>query len=62
VKSELKRLDCAEKELRLRRKGDPAKVAMAPPGSIAEFATRYSAREFDGRSDECLKETWPLKK
>ena len=28
-----------------------------PPGSIAEFAERYSAREFDGRSDECLKMT-----
>ncbi len=33
-----------------------------PPGSIAEFAQRYSAREFDGKSDECLKKTWPLKK
>ena len=32
-----------------------------PPGSIAEFAERYSAREFDGKSDECLKKTWPLK-
>ena len=31
-----------------------------PPGSIAEFAKRYSAREFDGESDECLKRTWPL--
>jgi hypothetical protein len=29
VKSELKRLDWAENELRLRPKGDPAKVAMA---------------------------------
>jgi hypothetical protein len=28
-----------------------------PPGSITEFAKRYSAREFDGKSDECLKET-----
>jgi hypothetical protein len=33
-----------------------------PPGSIAEFEKRYSAREFDGKSDECLKKTWPLKK
>lgn len=33
--------------------GDP------PPGSIAEFATRYAVREFDGQSDECLKKTWP---
>lgn len=30
-----------------------------PPGSIAEFATKYAAREFDGKSDECLKHTWP---
>jgi hypothetical protein len=30
-----------------------------PPGSIAEFAKKYSAREFNGRSDECLKHTWP---
>jgi len=28
-----------------------------PPGSIAEFAKKYSAREFDGKSDECLKMT-----
>jgi hypothetical protein len=33
----------------------------APPGSIAEFAKRYSARQFDGKSDECLQHTWPLK-
>jgi hypothetical protein len=31
-----------------------------PPGSIAEFEKRYSVREFDGKSDECLKHTWPL--
>jgi hypothetical protein len=30
-----------------------------PPGSISEFATRYAAREFDGKSDECLQHTWP---
>jgi hypothetical protein len=30
-----------------------------PPGSIAEFASRYSAREFDGKSDVCLEHTWP---
>ena len=30
-----------------------------PAGSIREFATRYSVREFDGKSDECLKHTWP---
>jgi len=29
-----------------------------PPGSIAEFADRYAVREFDGKSDECLKRTW----
>jgi hypothetical protein len=28
-----------------------------PPGSTAEFAKRYSAREFDGKSDVCLKMT-----
>jgi hypothetical protein len=28
-----------------------------PPGSIAEFKRRYSAREFDGGSDVCLKMT-----
>lgn len=32
--------------------GDP------PPGSITEFAKTYSAREFDGKSAECLKRTW----
>jgi hypothetical protein len=32
------------------------------PGSIAEFAKRYSAHEFDGKSDECLQHTWPLNK
>lgn len=30
-----------------------------PPGSIAEFAARYAAREFDGKSDTCLQHTWP---
>ncbi len=30
-----------------------------PPGSIGEFAKRFSVREFDGRSDECLQHTWP---
>lgn len=28
-----------------------------PPGSIAEFAQTYWAREFDGKSDQCLKMT-----
>jgi hypothetical protein len=29
------------------------------PGSIAEFASRYAVREFDGKSDVCLEHTWP---
>jgi hypothetical protein len=29
------------------------------PGSIDEFAEAYSARTFNGKSDECLKRTWP---
>jgi hypothetical protein len=33
-----------------------------PPGSIREFASRYCAREFDGRSDVCLQHTWPEKR
>ena len=33
-----------------------------PPSSIAEFASRYAAREFDGKSDECLQHTWPARK
>ncbi len=32
-----------------------------PPGSIAEFASRYAVREFDGQSDVCLEHTWPDK-
>ena len=32
-----------------------------PPGSTAEFQNRYAVREFDGKSDECLKHTWPVK-
>jgi hypothetical protein len=32
-----------------------------PPGSIGEFANRYWLREFDGKSDECLKNTDPAK-
>jgi len=30
-----------------------------PAGSIAEFTSRYAAREFDGKSDVCLQHTWP---
>lgn len=33
-----------------------------PPGSIAEFTSRYAARPFDGKSDVCLEHTWPEKK
>jgi hypothetical protein len=29
------------------------------PESLAKFISTYSLREFDGRSDECLKQTWP---
>jgi hypothetical protein len=36
-------------------------MADDPPGSIAEFARTYSARQFDGKSDECLQHTWPVK-
>jgi hypothetical protein len=32
-----------------------------PPASITEFARTYSARAFDGKSDECLQHTWPEK-
>jgi len=28
------------------------------PASIADFASRYSLRVFDGKSDECLTRTW----
>ena len=31
-------------------------------GSIAEFQHTYALREFDGKSNECLKKTWPAKK
>ena len=33
-----------------------------PPGSIAEFSSRYAVREFDGKSDVCLEHTWPGKR
>lgn len=32
-----------------------------PPASIAEFASKYAVREFDGKSDACLLHTWPEK-
>jgi hypothetical protein len=31
------------------------------PESLAKFRTDCFLQEFDGRSDECLKKTWPLK-
>jgi hypothetical protein len=34
-------------------------IVDSPPSSIAEFAKRYSVREFDGKSDVCLQHTWP---
>jgi len=42
--------------------GMVAAMSDDPPGSIAEFARTYSAREFDGKSDVCLQHTWPEKK
>lgn len=33
-----------------------------PPGSLAEFSTRYAAHEFDGKSDVCMQHTWPEKR
>jgi hypothetical protein len=33
-----------------------------PAGSIGEFVGRYALRDFDGKSDECLKHTWPPKR
>lgn len=33
-----------------------------PPGSIAEFASKYEGRVFDGKSDVCLQHTWPDKR
>ena len=32
------------------------------PDSIAEFAKTYFAKEFDGKSDECLQKTYPVEK
>lgn len=37
-------------------------ISDEPPGSIAEFASRYAAREFDGKADVCLEHTWPEKR
>ena len=34
-------------------------MAADQPESIAEFLQAYSVHAFDGRSDECLKSTWP---
>jgi hypothetical protein len=31
-------------------------------GSISEFTNSYAVLEFDGKSDECLKKTWPARK
>ena len=31
--------------------------SLGPPRSLTEFSKRYSVREFDGHSDECLKDT-----
>ena len=32
------------------------------PSSISQFAQTYFCRTFDGRSDDCLQKTWPLKR
>ena len=32
-----------------------------PANTISEFSKRYFVYEFDGKSDECLKHTWPTK-
>lgn len=32
------------------------------PGSLSEFVQTYYLEEFDGRSDECLRKTWPRKR
>jgi hypothetical protein len=29
-----------------------------PPRSIGDFQNRYFVHEFDGKSDECLQDTW----
>jgi hypothetical protein len=29
------------------------------PGSLNEFARAYFLRQFDGQSDDCLRQTWP---
>lgn len=33
-----------------------------PSASLAEFREKYFLQEFDGRSDDCLKKTWPPKR
>jgi hypothetical protein len=37
------------------------KTMMEQPESLAKFRTDCFLQEFDGRSDECLKRTWPVK-
>lgn len=37
----------------------PIEASSDQPGSINEFMQRYSANEFDGKSDICLQKTWP---
>jgi len=36
-----------------------AVIGEAPPDSVSDFSKKYFAREFDGKSDECLNRTWP---
>jgi hypothetical protein len=37
------------------------KDMLGQPEGLVNFRTNCYLREFDGRSDECLKSTWPLK-
>jgi hypothetical protein len=37
------------------------KDMLGQPESLAHFVQQGFLREFDGHSDECLKQTWPLK-
>ena len=39
-----------------------AVVDLGQPDSIKQFLQTYSLREFDGRSDQCFKETWGRKR
>ena len=40
----------------------PRSMGDGQAGSISEFTNRYAVLEFDGKSDDCLKRTWPTRK